>query len=121
MLPAAGAMLALLFALLRPACDAFAMPADRHAPGHAHGYVQSIDSATDGHSDKSICCESVDAQALTIPATPPLPAASGYALAAPAGALHESFAPDAGAMRVVARLDPTPLLRYHARSQRRLD
>jgi hypothetical protein len=122
LLRSASMLLALVFVLLRPVCEAFAASGDRHAPAEAkHGYVQMADPAAGGYSDDGICCASVDAQALTTPATPPLSAGFAKAMSAPSAALRETLIPTAPAMKFIARHDPSPPLPYHARSLRRLD
>lgn len=123
LLRSASVLLALLFVLLRPACEVFAASGDRHAPAvSGHSAVQTVgDHQGGGHSDDEICCASVDAQALTVPATAPLPATPSQALAAPSSAVLPKWVPNAPATNVVARRAPAPPLPYHARSLRRLD
>ena len=123
LLRSASVLLALLFVLLRPACEVFAASGDRHAPAVAgHSAVQTVDDHGDGHpSDDGICCASVDAQALIVPATALLPAMLSEVLAAPSSAVLPKLVPNAPATKVVARRDPAPPLPYHARSLRRLD
>jgi len=115
-------LLALLFVLLRPVCDALAASGHSHgvgAPAQAH--MQMDGGAASGHADDGICCSSVDGHALTVPGIPPLPAALPPALSAPAAAIFKTSAPVAQRPVLVARRDPAPPLPYHARSQRRLD
>jgi len=115
-------LLAVLFVLLRPVCDVFAASGDSHAAGAAQqGYVQLSHPAGAGHSDDEICCSSVQADTLAVPAIPPLPAASSGTLALPSGAFLQGFSSAATPMNLFARRDPAPPLPYHARSLRRLD
>lgn len=119
---AAAALLAMLFVLLRPVCDAFAASGDVHAQGPTQEvYAQVSDPGAAGNTDNDICCSSVDADALTVPAAAPLPVDfSG----GPIAVLRANLpGPVSGARLVVrlARRDPSPPLPYHARSLRRLD
>lgn len=118
----AAVLVALLFVMLRPVCDALAAPGEWHAPGQTEpGAVHMTGTAAGGHFDDGICCASADAHALTMRATAPLPAASPSMLpAAPAEGLLRSI-PLALPMNVLARRDPAPPLPFHARSLRRLD
>jgi len=119
---AAAVLLAMLFVLLRPVCDAFAASGDVHAPGSTQEvHAQVSDPGAAGNPDDKICCSSVDAGALTVPAAAPLPVdVSGEPIAVLRANLP---APIPGARLVVrfARRDPSPPLSYHARSLRRLD
>lgn len=119
---AAAVLLAMLFVLLRPVCDAFAASGDVHAPASTHEVHAQVSSpGAAGNTDDDICCSSVDADALTIPAAAPLPVdLSGEPIAVMSANLH---APVPGARLVArfARRDPSPPLSYHARSLRRLD
>jgi len=119
---AAAVLLAMLFVLLRPVCEVFAAPGLQHASA-VSGYdaVQAAGVHGSGHSDEEICCDSVDAQALTVPATAPLPAVSPEATAAPSVALQRTLIPLAPPTSISARRDPAPPRSYHARSLRRLD
>lgn len=103
-------VLALLFVLVRPVCEAFAASGEQHAPAASAG----------GHSDDGICCASVHAQALTVRAAAPLPATSYEMLPAPSTAVLLTSIPLALPMNLLARRDPAPPLPYHARSLRRL-
>jgi hypothetical protein len=115
-------LFALLFVLLRPVCDVFAASGDDHEAGAARqGYAQPSGAAAGGHSDHELCCSSVHADALVVPAIAPLPAAFGAELAAPSGAMHQIFTSVAKPSKIMARRDPAPPLPYHARSLRRLD
>ena len=115
-------LLALLFVLLRPVCEAFAASGDGHAAGAAQqGYSQLSDAAAGGHADDEICCSSIHAATLLVPAIAPLPAVFGAELAAPSGALLRILTSVAKKSKIVARRDPAPPLPYHARSLRRLD
>lgn len=115
-------LFALLFALLRPVCDAFAASGDPHGSEVSRqGHVQLADTAGSGHAHGEICCSSVDSDALAVPAIPPLPLTpSGY-LAAPSGAMLQTFTSVARPSKVSARRGPAPPLSYHARSLRRLN
>jgi hypothetical protein len=119
---AATVLLAMLFVLLRPVCDAFAASGDAHAAGSTQEiHAQVSDAAAAGSSKDDVCCSSVDADALTVPAAAPLPADhSGEPIAVLRADLR---VPVAGARHVArfARRDPSPPLSYHARSLRRLD
>lgn len=120
LMKSAAVVLALLFVMLRPVCEAFA------APGHHHGAGVSeqgtLNSAVpgSGYGDDQFCCASVYAQSLTAPATPPLTVSDGV-LAAPYVATLTTAGEIALQMNVLARRDPAPPLPYHARSLRRLD
>ncbi len=115
-----GMLLALLFVLLRPVCDALAASGYGHAAGATpQGYVHVSGAASGGHARDDICCSSVDADALVVPAVAPLPAAFTGELAAPSGAILKFSAPLTQPSRLVARRDPAPPLSYHARSLRR--
>jgi hypothetical protein len=115
-------LLAMLFVLLRPVCDTFAVSGDVHAPGPTPElYAQASEPGAAGNPDDDICCSSVDADALTVPAAAPLPVDLSDE---PIAVLRANLlAPAPGARRVVrfARRDPSPPLSYHARSLRRLD
>jgi hypothetical protein len=115
-------LLALLFVLLRPACDVFAASGEsHHLVGVQQGHVHSAHQALGGHDDGRTCCSSIEMDALTVPAAAPLPPApSGKLLALP-GAGGLSFTAVAMPVRVLARRGPVPRLSYHARSLRRLD
>jgi len=118
----ASMLLAVLFLLLRPVCDVFAASGDSHAAGAAQqGYVQLSHPAGAGHSDDEVCCSSVQADALAVPAIPPLPVAPSGTLAPPSDAFLQSSNSAAKPMNLIARRDPAPPLPYHARSLRRLD
>ena len=115
-------LLALLFVMLRPMCDAFA------ASGHGHGSmaprqsdVQASDAAAGGHGNDEICCSSIDGHALAVPAIAPLPASLQGAFAAPSSTVRQAFTSVAKPLQTIARSDPAPPLPYHARSLRRLD
>ena len=118
----AAVLFAVLFVQLRPVCDAFASTGDAHAPGSTQEVnAQVSESGAAGNPDEDICCSSVDADALTVPAAAPLPVdLSGEPIAISRANLP---APIPGARLVVrfVRRDPSPPLPYHARSQRRLD
>ena len=115
-------LLALLFVLLRPVCDAFAASGDGHEAGAAQqGYAQLSGAAAGGHSDHELCCSSVHADAFVVLAIAPLPAVFGAEIAAPSGTMLQSLTSVAKRSRIVARRDPAPPLPYHARSLRRLD
>ena len=119
---AVAVLIAMLFVLLRPVCDAFAGPGDVHAPGSTQEVnAQVSDPGAAGSPGDDICCSSVDAGALTVPtAAPPPLELSGEPIAVLRANLT---APVPGARPVVrfARRDPSPPLSYHARSLRRLD
>lgn len=118
----AGVLLAVLFILLRPVCDVFAASGEGHgAAATPQGYVQLSDAVAGGHAGDEICCSSIDGDALTVPASPPLPAAFTGDLAAPSGAILHIFTSVAKPFTVAARRDPAPPRSYHARSLRRLD
>lgn len=117
-------LLALLFVMLRPVCDAFAASGDGHETGAAQqGFAQLSEAAAGGHADDEICCSSIHADALVVvvPAIAPLPAVFGAELAAPSGAMFQIFTSVAKPSKIMARRDPAPPLPYHARSLRRLD
>jgi hypothetical protein len=114
-------LFALLFALLRPVCDAFAASGDPHESEVARqGYVQLADAPGPGHTHDEICCSSVDSDALAVPSIAPLPLTPAGDLAAPSGAMLQTFTSVACPSKVTARRDPAPPLSYHARSLRRL-
>ena len=114
-------LFALLFALLRPVCDAFAAAGDPHESEVARqGYVQLADAAGSGHTHDEICCTSVDSDALAVPANPPLALTPSGDLAASSAAVLQMFTSVARPSKVGARRDPAPPLSYHARSLRRL-
>lgn len=115
-------LLALLFVMLRPVCDALAASGDGHEAGAAQQrFAQLSEAAAGGHADDEICCSNVRADVLVVPAIALLPAVFGAELAAPSGAKLQLFAFVATPSKVVARRDPAPPLPYHARSLRRLD
>lgn len=119
---AAAIALALLFVMLRPVCEVFAASGEWHGPAiFEHSEAQMADASAAGHSDDGICCASVDAQALTVPATAPLPTMSSDMLAPPSSAVLQVLTSLALTTNLVARRDPAPPLPYHARSLRRLD
>ena len=118
----AAVVLALLFVMLRPVCEAFAASDDWRAPADfEHGTARMAGTAAGGHVDEGICCPSVHAQALTVRATALLPATSSGMLPAPSTVVLLRLIPLALPMNVLARRDPAPPLPYHARSLRRLD
>ena len=118
----AGMLLALLFVLLRPVCDAFAASDEGHGAGATqHSYAQLSDIVGGGLSDHEVCCSSIHADALVVPAVAALPAGFGAELAVPSGAMLQMFTSVAKPSKIVARRDPAPPLPYHARSLRRLD
>lgn len=96
----ASMMLAALFLLLSPVCDA--------AAAHCH-------------AGEGSCCASIDAQALAAPAAAPLPAALPSYLFAPSRAAAFTVPAFATPSRIIVRRDAAPPLPYHARSLRRLD
>ena len=107
---AAAVLLAMLFVLLRPVCEAFAASGDVHAQGPTQEvYAQVSDSGAAGNPDNDICCSSVNADALTVPAAAPLPVDfSGE----PSAVLRANFPAQVhGARRVVrfAKRDPPPV------------
>lgn len=121
-LRSASMLLALLFVLLRPVCEVFAASGDQHAPAvSGHSAAQAVGAYGSGRFDDGICCESVDAQALTVPATALPPSVSPDAPAAPSSALRQALIPIAPPTSVRAQRDPAPPRSYHARSLRRLD
>ena len=114
-------MFALLFVLLRPVCEAFAAPGHQHAAGvSAHAALQSA-TPGGGYANDEFCCASVYAQAVTVPATPPLLSIPHGVLAAPYIATLKSADDVAVQLNVLARRDSAPPLPFHARSLRRLD
>ncbi|MFZ1909626.1 MAG: hypothetical protein WAU52_11150 [Burkholderiales bacterium] len=114
-------LLALVFVLLRPVCDAFAASGDVHAArATGQAYVSLSGAALGDHAHNDICCSSVDAGALVKPAVPPPVAFTGE-FAAPSRVILQFSTSVAQTSRVVARRDPAPPLSYHARSLRRLD
>jgi hypothetical protein len=118
----ASLLVALLFVMLRPACEVFAASVERHAPTVSdHGATQVAAPHAKGHTDEGICCDSVDAQALTVPASAPLPAGSGDMSVAPYSALLLPATSQTAPALVSVRRDPAPPRSYHARSLRRLD
>jgi len=122
LMKSAAVVLALLFVMLNPVCEAFAASGEWHAPAAPeHGTVRMADASAGGHADDGICCPSVHAQALTVRATAPLPATSSGVLAAPSAVVLLRLIPLALPMNVLARRDPAPPQSYHARSLRRLD
>lgn len=115
-------LLAVLFVLLRPVCEVFAASGDSHAPAiSGHSAVQAASEYGSGHSDDGICCESVDAQALSVPSAAALPAVAPDTPAAPLAALLRTSIPLAPPTSIGAQRDPAPPRPYHARSLRRLD
>lgn len=121
LLKSAAVVLALLFVMLRPVCEAFAAPGHQHAAGvSAHTALQSVAPAG-GYDDDEFCCASAYAQALTVPVTPPLLTIPHGVLAAPYIATLKSAVDVALQLNVLARRDPAPPLPFHARSLRRLD
>jgi len=122
LLRAAGLLLALLFVMLRPACEVFAASGERHVPTISdHGATQVAGPLANGHTDGGICCDSVDAHALTVPASTSLPASSFDMSLAPSSALLLPVISPAAPTLVSVRGDPAPPRSYHARSLRRLD
>jgi len=122
LMKSAAVVLALLFVMLRPVCEAFAASDDWHAPAaFEHGTARMAGTSAGGHVDEGICCARAHAQALTVRATAPLPATSPSMLpvASTEGSLRSI--PLALPMNALARRDPAPPLPYHARSLRRLD
>ena len=120
-LRSAGVLFALLFVLLRPVCEAFAAPGHQHAAGaSAHAALQSASPGGEYANDE-FCCASVYAQAVTVPATPPLLSIPHGVLAAPYVATLERADDAALRPNALARRDPAPPLPFHARSLRRLD
>ena len=118
----AVALLTLLLVLLRPVCDVFAASGQGHgAAAPQHGQMQTIDAAANDLADHGICCSSIDGHALTVPAIPPLPAASLIVFGAASNVILTTFPAAAQRSTLIARRDPAPQLSYHARSQRRLD
>jgi len=121
LMKSAAVVVALLFVMLRPVCEAFAASGDRHAPAASgHGTVRMAGTSAGGHLDEDICCASADAQALTVRATVPRPSTSSGMLPAPSSAALLTSIPLALPMNLLARRDPAPPLPYHARSLRRL-
>ena len=115
----ASVLVALLFVLLRPVCDASAAQGPHP---HAQGvqYVYSGASSADHHPDGRVCCASVDAQALAVPATPLFALGGAHAFSAPSLELRNrpvSMLP----VKPLSCGDPAPPIPYHARSLRRLD
>lgn len=119
---AAAVLLAMLFVLLRPVCDVFAATGE----GDARGVIasqsgQAFTAASDHHTDHGICCTSVAADTLSVPAAL-LPVAAFFGdLALSSGIASRALASHSRPARFVARRDPPPPRPYHARSQRRLD
>ena len=114
-------LFALLFALLRPVCDAFAATGDPHeSEAASHGYVKLTDAAGPGHALDEVCCTSVDSDALAVRAISPLRLTPSGDLAAPSAAMLQRFTSVAPSPKLRARRDPAPPLSYHARSLRRL-
>ena len=111
LLRTASMMLAALFMLFSPVCDAAAAPASSHAAA----------AAAHGHSGEGNCCASIDAQALAAPAAAPLPATFPSYLFAPSRTAAFTVPAFATPSRIIVRRDAAPPLRYHARSLRRLD
>ena len=119
---AALALLALVVVLLRPVCDAFAASGDVHAPASTQEvYAPVSGAAGTGHAHDGICCSSVDADALTVPAAAPFPVASSGNAITVLPAILPAPVPGARFVARFARSDPSPPLSYHARSLRRLD
>jgi len=118
----ASLLLALLFVLLRPMCDAFAATGEGHERvAAAHGNLELSDNDAGGHAGDEVCCSSIDGQVLTVPAVPPLPTTSSANFAPPPGATYQVFTSVAQPLRFIALCDLAPPQRYHARSLRRLD
>lgn len=119
---AAAVLLAMLFVLLRPVCDVFAATGEQHTGGVvASQSGQAHTAASSHHTDDGICCTSVAADTLTVPAAL-LPTAAFFGDSAPSsGAAFLTLASLSRLPRLVARRDPAPPRLYHARSQRRLD
>jgi hypothetical protein len=111
LLRTASMMLAALFLLLSPVCDAAAAPASSHAAA----------AAAHGHAGEGNCCASIDAQALAAPAAAPLPAAFPSYFIAPSRAAQFVVTALAAPSPIIVRRDAAPPLPYHARSLRRLD
>ena len=120
LMKSAAVVLALLFVMLRPVCEAFAAPGHHHGAGVSENGTLHSAVPGSGYGDDPFCCASVYAQSLTAPATPPLTLSDGV-LAAPYFATPGSAGEIALQMNVLARRDPAPPLPYHARSLRRLD
>ena len=119
---AAAVLLAMLFVLLRPVCDVFAATGERHTGGVVASQSGQAHAAASGHhTDDGICCSSVAADTLTVPAAL-LPTAALFGdLALSSGIASRTLASPSRPPRLVARRDPAPAQSYHARSLRRLN
>lgn len=119
---AVAVMLAMLFVPLRPVCDVFAATGERDAGGLiASQSGQAFTAVPAHHADDGICCTSVAADTLTVPAALLPTAAYMGDLALSSGIASRALASPSRLPRLVARRDPAPPRPYHARSQRRLD
>jgi len=119
---AAAVLLATLFVLLRPVCDVFAATGERHTGDVVALQSGQAHTAASGYrTDDGICCTSVAADTLTVPAALLPTAAYLGDLARSSGVAFPTLAAPAQPPRLIARPDPAPPRPYHARSQRRLD
>ena len=117
----AALLLAMLFVLLRPVCDALAAPGERDGGAMLGSqYDQAFAAGSGHHADDGICCTSVAADTLTVPAALLPTGAYLGDLALSSGVPYRTLVSPSRPPRLVARRDPAPPLPYHARSLRRL-